>query len=238
MRTQMGTGSTAFYQPYGTRLLVPAHRSNSTKLVRVMTTKMKGKHTGRTVNGRLGYETNFFPGFGWKGEWHSSLSLSQDSFSSLPSQHCKLRNHALLWHSERSSSNSSSALQLPLFLRFVQIEPYFVSNLLRVLHTSKVREIILNTASVCADEDPETQTKPLACGFFHCVKQRPCCCSHCRCSLYSAALNLFLIDGAEESPFPGNHPRHLPLHFKPLENPEAHTRRIQDFFFDHTTSSA
>lgn len=27
MRTQMGTGSAAFYQPYGTWLLVPAHRS-------------------------------------------------------------------------------------------------------------------------------------------------------------------------------------------------------------------
>lgn len=34
---------------------------NSTKLVCVMITKMKGKHTRRTVNGWLGYETIFFP---------------------------------------------------------------------------------------------------------------------------------------------------------------------------------
>lgn len=237
MRTQMGTGSTAFYQPYGTWLLVPAHRSNSTKLVRVMITKMKGKHTGRTVNGRLGYETNFFPRI-WLEGGMAQFSLSQDCCSSLPSQHCKLQNTLCYGTVRGAAANSSSALQLSLFLRFVQIEPDFASNLLRVLHTSKVRETILNTASVGADENSETQTKPLACGFFHCVKQRQCCCSHRRCSRYSAALNLFLTDGAEESPFPGNHPRHLPLHFKPLENPEAHTRRIQDFFFDHTTPSA
>lgn len=51
MRTQMGTGSAAFYQPYGTRLLVPAHRSELNQAS--MVTKMKGKHTGRTVNGWL-----------------------------------------------------------------------------------------------------------------------------------------------------------------------------------------
>lgn len=171
----------------------------------------------------------FFPGFGWKGEWHSSLSL-RTVFHRSPRSTASCRTTLCYGTVRGAAANPSSALQLSLFLRFVQIEPYFVSNLLRVLHTSKVREIILNTASVCADENSETQTKPLACGFSHCVKQRQCCCSHCQCSLYSAALNLFLTDGAEEGPFPGNHPRHLPLHFKPLENPEAHTRRIQDFF--------
>lgn len=58
MRTQTGTGSTAFYQPYRRRLLVPT--GSSTKLVHGMITEMKGKHTGRMVNGWLGYETFFF----------------------------------------------------------------------------------------------------------------------------------------------------------------------------------
>lgn len=138
-----------------------------------------------------------------------------------------------------AAAHSSSALQLPLFLRFVQIEPHFVSKLLRVLCISKVREVILNTASVHADGKSEMQTRPLACGFFHCVKQGQHSCSHeaHQCSLCSVALNLFLTDGAGNSPFPGNHLRYLPLRFKPLENPEAHMKRIQDFF-DHTTSSA
>lgn len=78
--------------------------------------------------GWLGYETIFFPRI-WLEEGMAQSSLSQDCFSLLLSQHCKLQIHALLRHSERSSTNSSS--------RFVQIEHYFVSKLLRVLRTSK-----------------------------------------------------------------------------------------------------
>lgn len=49
---------------------------NSTMPVCEMITKTKGKHTARTVNGMAGIWDNFFfPRFGWKGEWHSSLSL-------------------------------------------------------------------------------------------------------------------------------------------------------------------
>lgn len=109
------------------------------------------------------------------------LSLSQDCFSLLPLQHCKLHNHAMLWHSERSSSKfflSTSAFPLG----DLYTELYFISKLLGVLHTSKAREIIQNTSvlngSVGADENSEMQTKPLGCGFFHCVEQGQCCCSH------------------------------------------------------------
>lgn len=35
----------------------------------------EGKTLQEQSMGWLGYETIFFPGFGWKGEWHSSLSL-------------------------------------------------------------------------------------------------------------------------------------------------------------------
>lgn len=68
----------------------------------------------------------------------------------------------------------------------------------------------------------------LACGFSHCVKQRLYCCSHeaWQCSLYSAALNIFLTNGAEKSLLPGNNLRHIPLNFKSLKNSEIHTRRI------------
>lgn len=83
---------------------------------------------------------------------------SQDFFSLLLSQHCKLQIHDLLERGERSSTNSSSALQFSSFSRFVQIEHYFVSKLLRILHTSKLREIILNTLSVHAAENSEMQT--------------------------------------------------------------------------------
>lgn len=61
MRTQMGTGSPAFCQPAGDGYQYPHVAGNSTKLVHLMSTKMKGKHTGRTINGWLGYETNFLP---------------------------------------------------------------------------------------------------------------------------------------------------------------------------------
>lgn len=88
----------------------------------------------------------------------AQFSLSQDCFSLLLSHHCKLQIHALLRHGERSSTNSSSTLQFSSFSRFIQIEHYFVSKLLRVLRTSKMREIILNTVSVCADENSEMQT--------------------------------------------------------------------------------
>lgn len=131
---------------------------NSTTPVCVMITEMRENTLQEQSMGWLGYETIFFPGFGWKGEWHSSLSLSQDCFSLLLSHHCKLQIHALPRHSERSSTNSSSTLQFSSFLRFIQIEHYFVSKVLRVLRTSKMTETILNTVSVCADENSEMQT--------------------------------------------------------------------------------
>lgn len=124
-----------------------------------------------------GWDTRqiFFPGFGWKGEWHRSLSL-RTVFHCSPCSTASCRTMLCYGTVRGAAANSSSALQLSLFLRFVQMEPYFVSKLLRVLHTSKVGGIIPNTESVHADENSEMQTKPLACGFFHCVKQRQCCC--------------------------------------------------------------
>lgn len=129
MRTEMSTGSAAFDQPYGTWLLVPAlHSELSQASVCVMGTGMKAKHTGRTDNGWLGYVTIFVPGFGWKGKWHSSLS--QDCFiSSIAAQ------QAAECCSPMTAANSSSPLHLSL-LRFVEIKPYVVPKLLRVLHTS------------------------------------------------------------------------------------------------------
>lgn len=87
----------------------------------------------------------------------AQFSLSQHCFSLLLSQHCKLQIHGLLWHGERSSTNSSSVLHFSAS-RLVQIDRYFVSKLLRVLCTSKVREIILNIVSGRVDENSEMQT--------------------------------------------------------------------------------
>lgn len=77
-----------------------------------------------------------------------------------------------------TAANSSSALQLSLFLRSVQVEPDCVPEPLWAQHTSKMRKIILSTVNAHTGKNSETQTKPLACGFFHCTKQRQCCCSH------------------------------------------------------------
>lgn len=211
----------------------PHSAANSTKLVCVMITLMREKHTGRTVNGWLGYKTIFFPGFGWKGEWHSSVSY--DWFLLLPLQHCKLQNHTLRQHNEKSSSELFPwHFKFSPFSRFVQIKHYIVSKLLRVLQTSRLTEIILNMVSVHADENSEMQTQPLVWGLPP-LREAVLLLSDeaCQHFLYSAALNLFLANGAEKSPFPGNHLRHLPLYFKPLKNPEAYTRRIQNFFWSH-----
>lgn len=117
----------------------------------------EGKHTAGTVNGMAGIWDNFFPRI-WL-EWGmAQFSLSQDCFSVLLSHHCKLQIHALLQHGERSSTNSSSTLPFSSFSRFIQIEHYFVSKLLRVLRSSKTTEIILNTVRACADENSEMQT--------------------------------------------------------------------------------
>lgn len=48
---------------------------NSTTPVCVMVTEMRENTLQEQSMGWLGYETIFFPGFGWNGEWHSSLSL-------------------------------------------------------------------------------------------------------------------------------------------------------------------
>lgn len=101
---------------------------NSTTPVRVMTTKMKGKHAAGTLNGMAGIGDNFFPRIWLEG---GMAQFSQDCFSLLLSQHCKLQIHALLGHSERSSTKSSSALQFSSFSRLLQIEHYFVSKLLK-----------------------------------------------------------------------------------------------------------
>lgn len=110
---------------------------NSTTPVCVMITDMKGKHTAGTVNGMAGIWDNFFPRIWLEG---GMAQFSQDCFSLLLSHHCKLQIHALLRHGERSSTNSSSTLQFSSFSRFIQIEHYFVSKLLRVLCTSKLEK--------------------------------------------------------------------------------------------------
>lgn len=180
--------------------------------------------------GWLGYETIFFPRIWLEG---GMASLTQDCFSLVLSQRCKLQIHALLQHSERSSTNSSSALQFSSFSRFVQIEHYFVSKLFRVLRTSKIREIVLNMVSVCADENSEMQTNhwPVVSST---VWSRGCAAAltrpdstPCILQLWQMLLNIFLTNAAEKSLLPGNHLRHLPLNFKSLKNSDTHTRRSQ-----------
>lgn len=147
--------------------------------------------------GWLGYETIFFPRI-WLEGGMAQFSLTQDCFSLVLSQHCKLQIHTLLQHSKRSSTNSFSALQFSSFSRFVQIEHYFVSKLLRVLRTSKIKRNHSEHGECLCWWELWNANQSLACGFFHCVKQRLCCCSHkaWQHSLYSAALT--------------NAPKHLP----------------------------
>lgn len=218
-----------FHQPHGTRL-PPTLQWTQPRQYVWWSQRWRENTLQEQSMGWLGYETIFFPGFGWK-EWHSSLSLS----GLLLSHHCKLQIHALLQHGERSSTNSSSTLQLSSFLRFTQIEHYFVSKLL------KSSEHLINERNHSEHGECScwwelwNANQSLACGFFHCVKQRLCCCSHeaWQRSLNSAALNIFLTNGAEKSLLPGNHLRHLPLNFKSLKNPEIHTRRTQEFFWSY-----
>lgn len=162
-RTRMGAGSTAFYQPHGTRLL-PAHCGELNHASKCDAHKDEGKTHCNNSQWDGWHMRQFFPRI-WLEGGMAQFSLTQDCFSLLLSQHCKLQIHVLPQHSERSSTNSSSALQFSSFSRFVQIEHYFVSKFLRVLRTPKMREIILNMVSVRADEN-----QSLACGFFHCVK--------------------------------------------------------------------
>lgn len=63
---------------------------NSTTPVCVMITKMKGKHTARTVNGMAGILHNFFPQICLEGGM-AQFPLSQDCFSLCLSQHGKLQ---------------------------------------------------------------------------------------------------------------------------------------------------
>lgn len=164
--------------------------------------------------GWLGYETIFFPEFGWKGEWHSFLSLRIVlHWSSHSTASCR---STLPQHSERSSTNSSSALQFSSFSRFVLIEHYFVSKLLRVLRTSKMREIILNMVSVRADENSEMQTNHWP-ALSSTVWSRGCAAAltrpdstPCILQLWQMLLNIFLTNAAEKSLLPGNHLRYLP----------------------------
>lgn len=148
----MGAGSTAFYQPYGTRLL-PAHCSELNHASMCDDHKDEGKTHCKNSQWD-GWDMRQFFSQDLAGRGNGTV-LSQDVHCS--SQHCKLQIHALLWHGERSSTNSSSAFQFS-SLRFVQIEHYFISKLLRVLHTSKMSDVILNTVSVHADENSEMQT--------------------------------------------------------------------------------
>lgn len=61
-----------------------------------------------------------------------------------------------------TAANSSSALQLSLYLRSEQVESDCVPEPLRAQHTSKMRKIILSTVNVHTAKNFETQTKPLA----------------------------------------------------------------------------
>lgn len=103
MRTQTGTGSAAFYQPYGTRLPVPACRSELNQASKGDDHEDEGETHWKNSQWMAGIRDNFLPRI-WLEGGMAQLPLSQDCFLSLPSQHCKLQNHALLWHSERSSS--------------------------------------------------------------------------------------------------------------------------------------
>lgn len=155
--TWMGAGSTAFYQPHGTRL-PPTHYGELNHASMCDDHRDEGKTHCKNSQWD-GWDMRQFFSQDLAGRGNGTvLSLPQDCFSLLLSQHCKLQIHALLRYSERSSTNSSSALQFSSFSRFVRIEHYFVSKLLRVLRTSKVREIILNMVSVRANENSEKQT--------------------------------------------------------------------------------
>lgn len=114
MRTQMGTGSAAFYQPYGTQLLVPAHRSELNQASTGDGHEYEGETHWKNSQWMAGIQDNVLPRIWWEGGM-AQLPLSQHCFLSLPLQHSKLQNHALLWHSERSSSKlflSTSAFLL------------------------------------------------------------------------------------------------------------------------------
>lgn len=136
----MGTGSAAFYhQPYGTRLPVPAHRSELNQASMCDDHKDEGKTHWKNSQWMAGIRDNFYLGFGWKGEWHSCLSL-RTVFCCSPHSPASCRTTLRDGTVRGAAANSSSPLHLSLFLRFVQTGPYFVSKLLRVLHTSKVRK--------------------------------------------------------------------------------------------------
>lgn len=220
------------YQPDRTRLLGPAHCSELSHAHMCDGHRDEEKTHWKNSQWVAGIRDNFSSqDLAGRGNG-TVLSVSlRTGFRCSPRSAASCRTTLCCGTGRGAAAHSSSALQLPLFLRFVRIESHFVSKL-RVLCISKVSEIILNTASVRADGNSEMQTRPLARGFFHCMKQGQHCCSHeaRQCSLCSVALNLLLTDGAGNNPFPGNHLKYLPLCFKPLENPEAHMRRIQDFF--------
>lgn len=141
LRTQMGTGSAAFCQPHGTRLPVPTHCSELNQAS--MCDNRKDEEKTPWKNSQDGWDKRpFFPQ-DLAGRGNGTVLYLLGLFFVAP--------HAALQAAEpcsgsvrKAAANSSSALQLSIFLIFVQIKPYFVSKLLRVLHTSKVREIILN----------------------------------------------------------------------------------------------
>lgn len=151
----MGTGSAAFCQPHGAQLPVPAHYGELNQAGTCDDHKDEGKTHWK--NSQDGWDERFFPRVWLEG----GMAQFSISFCCSPCSTASCRTTLCYGSVRRAAANSSLALQLSIFLTFVQIEPYFVSKLSsRVLHTSKVRGTILNT-SVCAD-NPEMQTKPLA----------------------------------------------------------------------------
>lgn len=155
-RTWMAAGSTAFYQPHGTRL-PPTHCGELNHASMCDDHKDEGKTHCKNSQWD-GWDMRPFFSQDLAGRGNGTVLSLLGFFSLLLSQHCKVQIHALPWHGERSSTNSSSALQFSSSSRFVQIEHYFVSKLLRVLCTSKMREIILNMVSIRGDENSEMQT--------------------------------------------------------------------------------
>lgn len=228
MRTQTGTGSPAFCQPMGDGDEYPHVAGNSTKLVRLMTTEMKGKHTGRTINGWLGYETNFLPRV-WLERGMAQFSFSVLFFTATLTELLAAEPRSANGTVRGTAANSSSALQPSLYLRSEQVEPDCVPEPLRAQHTSKMRKIILSTVNVHTAKNFETQTKPLAgLWLLPLYKAEAVLLLSLDLSELSVALTLFLTNGADKSPLPQKPPE-IPSFafqtFKKTKNKQTETTR-------------
>lgn len=128
-----------------------------------------------------------------------------------------------------TAANSSSALQLSLYLRSEQVESDCVPEPLRAQHTSKMRKIILSTVNVHTAKNFETQTKPLAgLWLLPLYKAEAVLLLSLDLSELSVALTLFLTNGADKSPLPQKPPE-IPSFafqtFKKTKNKQTETTR-------------